>query len=235
MNSSRYSKTRRFFDWLLIHLSKSIKFDGLWIGVFSEDRGDELLGRIKEALQLIKNCDPYRYGRVLREIDRILVLLLPGNTAAFEPKLRRCLIDPRYVRSLPLEFLASAIVHEATHGTLIRRKIGYSQELRYRVERVCMRQELAFAQKTPNGEELRQSIDRGLERAPEFWADDVVSKRHREGEVATALYAGLPKWLVMALLRFRHLTASGIRRLNALLGRAADTRDRDQPRTPAAK
>jgi hypothetical protein len=211
MTNSQPSRTRRFFDGLFIRLSRNTKFDGLWIGVFSEDRDNELPRRVSEALQLIKTYDPYRYRRVLREIDRILVCLLPDNAAAFVPELRRCLVDPRYIRSCSPEFLASAIVHEATHGALIRRNIGYSEELRHRVEKVCMRQELAFARKIPHGQELRQTIERSLERAPEFWADEVVSKRTRKGEVEMARYAGIPNWLVTALLNFRDLTARGRR------------------------
>ena len=217
MTNSRASKAKRFLDWLVIRLARSIKVDGLWVGVLSENRSNELLERVNEALQLIKNCDPYRYRRVITEIDRILVYLLPNNTATFVPESRTCLIDPRSIRSYSLEFIASAIVHEATHGTLTRRHIGYSEALRRRVENLCLRQELAFARKIPHGAELRQSIERSLELAPDFWADEVVSKRHREGQIAMARYAGLPNWLVMALLNFRKSKAVGRANLLGLL------------------
>lgn len=206
---SHSSPGQRFVDWLIIRLSRSINIDGLWVGVFSEKCGEIMLVRVGEALRLIKTYDPNRYRMVLKEIDRLLICLLPCYTAVFVTELRRCLIDPRYILTSSPEFVASAIVHEATHGKLIRRKIGYSEEFRYRVEKVCMRQEWAFAQKIPDGEELRQSIERRLGLAPEFWADEVASKRHREGEVAMARYAGIPNWLVMTLLNFRKLRANG--------------------------
>jgi len=209
MTNSCASKIRRFLDWIIIRLSRSLNVDGLWVGVFSDKANDEILARVGEAIRLVKTYDPYRYRRIIKELDRILVGLISGYVAVFVPESRMCVIDPRHILSSSPEFIASSIVHEATHGTLIRRNIGYSEELRYRVEKVCMRQERAFAQKIPHGEELRRSIERELALAPEFWSNEAVSERHREGEIAMARYAGMPNWLLMALQNFRKLKAVG--------------------------
>jgi hypothetical protein len=194
---------QRFFDWLFIRFSRSTRFDGLWVGVFNGDHDKEILRRVSDALQLIKTYDPYRYRRVLKEIGYLWVSLLPGAAAVFEIRLRRCVMDPPIVLSYSPERLASVIVHEATHGRLIRHNIGYPQELRRRVERVCMRQELAFAQKIPDGEALRPGIEHRLTLAPDFWTDEASKDRRREGLFAAAHHAGMPEWLVEALLSFR--------------------------------
>ena len=209
MKNSRTSKIGRFLDWIIIRLSRSLNVDGVWIGIFSDKSNDEIFARVGEALELIKTYDPYRYKRIIKELDRILVGLTSGYAAVFVPKSRMCVIDPRHILSSSPESIASSIVHEATHGTLIRRNIGYSGELRYRVEKVCMRQERAFAQKIPHGEELRRSIERELAVAPEFWANEAVSERRRAGEIAMARYAGMPNWLLLALQNFRKLKAVG--------------------------
>jgi hypothetical protein len=204
MISSHSSTTKRFFDSLLIRLSRSTRVDGLWVGVSSgEERGTEILRRLGEALLLIKTYDPYRYKRVLKETERLWVHLLPGYWAVWLPALRRCVVDPRFILSSSPEVVASAIVHEATHGKLSRRNVGYSEELRHRVEKACMRQELAFASKIPSGDKLRQEIERRFALAPDFWADEASRKRREVDEIAMARHAGIPDWLTKALLSFR--------------------------------
>ncbi|MGO1077775.1 hypothetical protein [Inquilinus sp. CA228] len=167
----------------------------------------EILDRVGQALQLIKTHDPYRYRRVLNELDRVWVHLLPNGAAHFVPELRRCVIDPRLIVSSSSEFIASVIVHEATHGRLMRYRVGYSEEIRRRVEILCMRQEQAFARRIPNGEELKQSIDRRLGLPPETWTDEAFSEGNRIGEIEMARHAGIPKWLTWILVRLRKMTA----------------------------
>ena len=196
MLHSHSSTARRLFDRLLISLSPSTFVDGLWVGVFSGEDNSEILRRVSEALRIIKAHDLYRYKRVLREIERLWVHDLPGNPAEFVLELRRCLIDPRFIP----ERIASAIVHEATHGRLSRYNIGYSEEIRHRVEKVCMRQERAFARKLPNGEELRQKVDHRLALAPELWTDEAMYQRRRAGVIAMAPSGGLSEWFVRRLV-----------------------------------
>src|ERR1700734_3657124 len=114
------SATKRWFDWALIRMSRNRRVDGLWVGVFLEERGAEILSRLVEALQLIKTYDPYRYRRVLREIERIWLHPLPWEWACWVRALKRCVVDPRFVVSASPSLIASAIVHEATHAALDR-------------------------------------------------------------------------------------------------------------------
>jgi hypothetical protein len=209
MISDHSSAAKRFFDWALIRLSRNTRVDGLWVGVFMEERGAEILKRLVEALQLIKSCDPYRYRRVLREIERIWAHPLPWEWAIWLPALKRCVVDPRFVLSASPSLIASAIVHEATHAAMDQRHIGYSEQLRDRVEKVCMRQELAFAAKIPDGDELRRNIEGRLASATSDWLTDAALRERRiKGEFEMARYAHIPDWVVGVAQRIREKRAS---------------------------
>lgn len=186
-----------------MRLSCNIRVDGLWVGVFADENDTEVLRKLEKALQLIKAYDMYRYRRILKEIDRIWSHPLPVKTACFVESLRRCLVDNEYVLNTSPEIIASTLVHEATHGRLIRYNIGYSEEIRSRVERVCIRQERAFALKIPQNGDLLQKIERKLAIAPDYWTDHAALERHREGMIVMAEDVGLPNWLGRALLNFR--------------------------------
>jgi hypothetical protein len=199
----RSSMKNRFFDWLHIRFAVSTEIDGLWIGAFTSRQDAEILQKVGEALQLIKTYDPYRYARVLKECNRILVVLLPGSAGLYRTDIRICMLDARYVLSYPLERLAAVIVHEATHGRLLRLNVGYSEEMRHRVEKVCARQELAFALKVPNGDDVRKSVALRSSMPATSWSDEAFKERRRKGEIATIRYAGIPDWLSQPLLAFR--------------------------------
>jgi hypothetical protein len=198
----RQSAKIGFVDRLMLRFSVSATVDGLWIGALEgKKEGEPLLRRVSEALQLIKTYDPLRYKRVLRELERIWVCVLLGNVACYVASRKGCDIDPRFVLSYSPEQLASVIVHEATHGVLHRRHIGYSEALRERVEKVCVRQELAFARKLPNGEAALEAAESALALPPETWSDLSFRNRHREGALTTAPYLGIPLWFMRAVLR----------------------------------
>jgi hypothetical protein len=140
---------RRAFLWLLRDRPNKL-VDGLWIGTF--DGHADLLPRVEDALALIKSCDPLRYDRLVRDLDRILVRLVFHGNACFDPKLNACSLDPRFVsaEASSIDVIAAAIVHEATHARLWRKGIRYEQGIRHRVEAICFRRELAFANKLPH-------------------------------------------------------------------------------------
>jgi hypothetical protein len=197
------SLKQRFGDWIHFRFAVRTRIDGLWVGVFLGKQDAEILEKVGEALRLIKSYDPYRYERVVRECNRILVLLLRGNVGQYRADIRACLLDARYVRAYSMERLAAVIVHEATHGRLLRLNVGYSEEMRARVEKVCARQELAFALKIPNGDEVRKSVALRMSMPDTSWSNEALKERRRKGEVAAIRYAGIPDWLSQPLLAFR--------------------------------
>jgi hypothetical protein len=186
--------------------------DGLWIGFGGKKQPEPALGRVEEALRLIKIYDRVRYDRLIRDLERVWVRPLPGPVGAFSYSLGACLLDQRFVlaeTSLP-EMIAATIVHEATHARLLRCGIGYEENLRARVEAVCLRRELAFAAKLPDGQQVREQAERALE----AWIE-----RERSGYIQMLRYVGFPDWLARTTLACRTLVWSMIRLVRAVVMR----------------
>ena len=177
--------------------------DALWLGVSGDKTDDYLLDRVEEALRLIKQHDPARYRRLQRDMKRIFIHHLFGVRGSFSSALSRCDLDFRYVRSSSAELIASTIVHEATHAHPCLRKFGYPEALRYRIEQICMRQELSFARKLPEGDRAIEDAERMLTLAPSVWTTEELGKSRRDGAFAAARDVGIPDWLTNSLLTIR--------------------------------
>jgi hypothetical protein len=209
-----------FADRFELRFSTGRRVDGLWIGTF-ESNADAILLRVEDALRLIKTHDPRRYYRLTRDLDRIWVRLLPGPLARFSYSLRACELDTRFVlaeSSVP-EMIAATIVHEATHARLWRRGIQYREEARHRVEAACLRRELAFAARLPNGTAVRDQAERALETPPGFWTSAAFSERELDGTIQALRHLGTPKWIVRALLALRAVRIALITFARCLTGR----------------
>ena len=96
--------------------------------------------------------------------------MFPSGHAQFRPEIWACVLDPRFIfdeASTP-ELIAAAIVHEATHARLWHRGFGYEEDVRARVEYICIRRELAFSAKLPSGQAVRSRAERKLAISREF-------------------------------------------------------------------
>jgi hypothetical protein len=208
---------------IMLRFSKSRHLDGLWIGTW-EMEAEPILRRIEEALLLIKRYDRIRYDRLLRDLQRVWVLLLPSSVASFEYRIYTCQIDTRYclAETTTPELLAAAIVHEATHARLWRRGIRYEEAQRPRIEEICVRREIAFAAKLPNGEDARDQAERTLALCAtgENWTSAAFRERYIEGGVEILRYMGAPGWLAR-VFRWLLVTRGCIRRRLARLKRMA--------------
>jgi len=92
--------------------------------------------------------------------------------------------------------------------------IGYKTELRARVEMACVRRQLAFAAKLPNGGQVRESAEHALEFCAAddgYWSDTALEERYVEGSIEAMRHLGAPDWLLRVLPPFRSLVL-GIRR-----------------------
>jgi hypothetical protein len=190
--------------------------DGLWVGT-SESKPRPGLRRVEDALRLIKDHDPLQYSRVVKNLDRVWVHLVPTYVASYEDRLKACVLDERFVLSeaTTLEHIASAIVHEATHARLERWGISYEEKARPRIEAVCLRRELNFLAKLPHGEPVREGIARTLEWCAgdhEYFSDVSFQQRREQGEVETLRYLGAPDWVYRFALTARTVV-SGVHRL----------------------
>jgi hypothetical protein len=186
-------------DRLALRFSTSRYVDGLWIGTL-ESEPEPILRRIEEALSLIKRYDRLRYDRLIRDLERVWVLVLLTDLANFDYKIYTCRIDTRYFLAATTtpEMIATTIVHEATHARLWRRGIRYEEAQRQRIEEICLRREIAFAAKLPNGADARDQAERSLAlcASGEYWTNAAFYERHVEGGVEALRYLGAPDVLV---------------------------------------
>jgi hypothetical protein len=138
--------------------------------------------------------------------------VIPDAVGSFNESLNARELDTRFVLAETsfLEIIASTIVHEATHSRLMRCGIGYDEELRARVEAVCLRSELAFAAKLPNGEQVRDRVERTLELCASHghWTNAAFDERYVEGSIEALRHLGVPDWLPRTVLALRALRLS---------------------------
>jgi hypothetical protein len=196
-------------DRFALRVSTGRQVDGLWVGVFLVNEPELVLHRVEEALRLIKEYDRLRYDRLICDLKRVWVRLLPGVLGNFNYALYACELDSQFVvaeTSLP-ELIAATIVHEATHARLRRCGIGYEEALRPRVEAVCLRRELAFAAKLPNGKQVREQAERTLVlcSTQEYWTSAAFAERRDKDHIEALRNLGVPDWLVRTVLTLRTL------------------------------
>ena len=193
-------------DRLALWLSTGRKVDGLWIGTW-ESEPQPGLGRIEDALRLIKDHHPLHYSRIIHNLDRIWMRLIPSAEAHYDRSLNACVLDERFVllEATTLERVASTIVHEATHARLERWGISYENEKkRPRVEAICLRRESNFLTKLPHSEPLQEEIASTLEWCAGdhgYFSDESFQQREDQGQIETLRYLGAPAWLISFLIR----------------------------------
>jgi len=195
-------------DRMGLAMSLGRHLDGIWIGSWSGRPAD--LTRVEQALLLVKQYSPLSYARIIRDLERIWVFLLPHGLGQYRASLKACLLDERYVAdpATSIERIASTIVHEATHARLQRYGIGYEEKRRARIEAICFRRELAFAARLPDGAQLRQGITRYLDwyqANPDYFSDAQFQKRRTDNEIEALRYLETPDWLIRAYPVLRSL------------------------------
>ena len=208
------SSTRRanIGDRIELFLSTGRRVDGLWIGGMEKR---PVLDRVEEALCLIKRYDRIRYNRLIRDLERVWVRVLPGPMGRFKSAINACEIDQRAIigKGASLEQIASIVVHEATHARLDRCGIGYEEEMRARVEAVCVRRQLAFAARLPNPAEVRDLSERTLADVSQIdWSNSAFSERDDKGSAEALRYLGVPNGVISFIFATR-LIALGVRRI----------------------
>ena len=127
------------------------------------------IDRVVHALSIIRQQDPIRYRRLLRDLRRIWVLVIPYR-GQFQESTWTCQLDQRVVldEKTPLELIASVIVHEATHARLARVGIEYREEMRHRIEQVCIRRQMAFTKALPRAAEAFDEAKSMLDNLPDM-------------------------------------------------------------------
>jgi len=214
----------RLSDRIMLRLSTSENVDGLWVGT-SDDNPKRVLCLLREALSLIKLHDPLRYSRLTRDLERVWAQNPSHHAiAGFEYRLGACALNAQFVlaEATTLERLASTIVHEATHARLWNRGIRYDEAIRPRVEAVCVRRELAFAAKLPNGTQLLETTEQALAWCNGDNLSNKAFERRREQQDVDELHRlGVPNWLVRAIVALAHVIWALRRSFRSVARRAA--------------
>lgn len=205
------ARLRKLTRTLLRLTAESVEVDGLWV----EAVDDKNLLKVQNALKLIRERDPKRYARLVKDLDRVWVRLLPGPLGQFEFSDWTCELDERFVAGASVEQIASTIVHEATHARLWRRGFRYDEGIRRRVETACFRQEQAFAARLPASEGLAEELAAYLDLPAEYWSDGATRRHALRGLIATARHLNMPRWLVGLALRRRRAARRRYRRAEA--------------------
>jgi hypothetical protein len=205
-----------YADLIALWLSTNRDVDGLWVGS-TEGKPHQGLRRVEDALQLIKLHDPLHYSRIIRNLERVWVHLLPSALAHYNSSLNACALDERFVlaETTTLQKIASTIIHEATHARLDGWGIDYDEAVRYRIEAICLRRELNFLTKLPDSEHLQHEIVHTLEwyaTKQDYFSDRNHQELDDQGAPDTLRYLGAPDWFVrfaMWFIRRRRARASG--------------------------
>ncbi|MER8518075.1 hypothetical protein NKI48_17015 [Mesorhizobium sp. M0644] len=192
----------RVFSWLAIKSIDKRTIDGLPV-FYNGESGGKDADKVAAALRLIQKFDPVRYSRLVRDLKRIWITINPGAAAQFVKSTSTCELDRRFVlgEHTLSDQIASAIVHEATHARLHQRGIGYEEELRHRVEWVCMRRELAFAAKLPDGASIRQWVE-ARQTEPSDFSNVAMNGRQIDSARDALLHLNAPGWLADLIVFF---------------------------------
>jgi hypothetical protein len=159
-------------------------------------------------LLLIKQHSPLQYARILRDLDRIWIFLLPSAAGEYHASTNACVIDKRYFANpnTSVENIASVIVHEATHARLDSCGIQYVEARRTRIEAICCRRELAFAARLPDGARLREEIEGRLSWChanPDYFSDAGFRETRGNGEIEMLRHVRVPEWLISFIKKER--------------------------------
>lgn len=154
-------------------------------------RAAEYFAMVTSALELIARYQPMRLERMRRDLRRILVVRQAA--AAYWPHMRACVMTPAELSAGDAGDVALTLVHEATHARIHVRGIEYEPARRERIERLCVRQQVEFAELLPNGERHIAHLTDALQ-AP-WWTD-----QHLRQNKLNLLEQNAPQWLVGWLL-----------------------------------
>ncbi|WP_426421181.1 hypothetical protein [Bradyrhizobium genosp. A] len=201
--------------------SKGHVVDGIWVGSFPSD-AEPAIQRIEDALRLIESSAPLHYRRIKNNLARIWVQLVPHGAGCYLHSLNACLLDARIVNSetTTVEWIASVIVHEATHARLEKLGIRYHEAVRQRIERICARRELDFARHLSGVDALQQEILWRLDQENASYTNEKMWEKTDQGNAEILRHLGTPEWVIILVFRARNLV-SGIRRFTRRIAGAS--------------
>jgi hypothetical protein len=185
--------------WLVNHAivygSERKRLKGLVVSCSEVDGDCELFfDKIERALVLIEKYDERRLTRMRHDIRAIA--LAKRGASYFESTVRAVFLDANAFPRASVEAIAASLIHEATHARLFQAGFRNYATNKERHERICIREELAFARRLPDAGDLIQRLET---RATQPWWNE----EGRQARLAAFVDAyGLPNWLYRLLVRF---------------------------------
>jgi hypothetical protein len=140
------SKIERF----LLNTILEGEHEGIKIGNF-RSKNEGFADAMKSSIDLIKELDSKRYKTVKNEIEWVINSNEPGKVGGFyRRRIKGCFINfDNYSedKKLVSAYFAGLIIHEATHGLLYTKGVGYEKDRRLQIERICNSEENRFYKK----------------------------------------------------------------------------------------
>jgi hypothetical protein len=172
---------------VLFSMSPRTWVDGIEVIDVAEEHSRETLEALLQVFDILARADPRRYKRLKLDMSR--VALMKAGHPEFASEVGACLIRSRYVREGDPRRVATTLVHEATHARLHRLGISYGRGSRGRVEELCVKQEVLFAERLEDPQivaQLREELRRP-------WWTPVELHRRR---ITAWRQLGVPEWAV---------------------------------------
>lgn len=137
-----------FHGWLWQHIPEWEWSEGFKVGthpLMEKREAIRVRERITLALCFWRDLDPRGFARARRTMPRIVIM--SSRRSYYHIAGDICVVDLARALRASVWNLTTTLVHEATHAHLIHRGIPYTPELRDRIERFCVAQELALVQR----------------------------------------------------------------------------------------
>jgi hypothetical protein len=199
---SRKSKSRyaRLVAFGFRHLSERRTIHGVSVRLVRGLPNEAIFEKLTSAFNLLQVYG----GETLRDLRQhtngVFGGAIAGARGCWERQTRMVILDDAYLRdqgTTPAK-MASTLVHESTHARLEANGFGYTAETRERIEKVCIRRQLAFARRLAEPGSLMEEAQWQLEQPPEFFS--VETQRAR---AAAARIERVPPWLIRAMNWYR--------------------------------
>lgn len=150
-----------------------------------ESDPERIVVPLRDAVRYLDSRDKYR-SRVVRRYLRQVVIWHGDYTAA--DRFGGAHFDRELLKAAPIAFVASALVHEAVHQRISRRRIAYAPAARERIEALCVREQASFLRQCSETEAFAEVVERGM---AEPWWNEQARLASIERNIE---HGGLPKW-----------------------------------------
>jgi hypothetical protein len=189
---------------LMFAISRKHKRDGIEVAMLLPGKkGPFVFSKINQALDLISELDPRRYLQIGRDVKKIWVSAAQPGIAKWMNELQMCILDRDYFcrDNVSASRMALTIVHEATHARLCKLKVKYTEDIRDRVEQICIKSEIAFAKRLSDGQKLVEMSESKLKRPKSFYTDAQSQQRNLDALAALRKKTWLARFFYPILKR----------------------------------